>query len=78
MRRFAKAVLCSVCILLGAGCTGVPGVECHGSNWYRLGYDDGRANAGGERERYALSCGNDFDAARYQEGFQEGSRRAKE
>lgn len=66
------------CALLISGCAGAPGAECHGSNWYRLGYTDGLADAQGERERYAVSCGNDFDVKRYQEGFQEGNaRRAK-
>ena len=57
-----------------SGCaTGV--VECHGQNWYRLGLDDGKAGAQGERERYATSCGADFHAKRYDEGYKEGARR---
>ena len=44
----------------------------------RLGYEDGLADAKGERERYAASCSNDFNADQYQRGFQDGySRRPK-
>jgi hypothetical protein len=61
-----------------SGCAGAPGVECHGTQWYRLGYEDGLADAKGERERYAASCSNDFNADQYQRGFQDGySRRPK-
>ena len=71
--RFSVAIYA----LALAGCAGVPGVECHGSNWYRLGLNDGAANALGEAERYAASCGSDFDRARYQEGFKDGLARRK-
>ena len=60
-------------VLLLAGCAvGAAGVECHGTSWYRLGLDDGRAGLSGEAERYRLSCGTAFDAARYEEGLREG------
>jgi len=78
MRPFAKAVFCSTLLaLLLSGCAeGVGGVvECHGQNWYRLGLADGQAGLEGERERYAAGCGRDFDAARYQQGFQDGRAR---
>jgi len=69
--------LIAFCAVL-SGCAGAPGVECHGTQWYRLGYDDGLADAKAERERYATSCGNDFNADQYQRGFQDGySRRPK-
>ena len=72
-RRLVVLVLLAL-----SGCAGVAGGECHGSQWYRLGYNDGQADAKGERERYASSCGSDFNAAQYQQGFQDGySRRAK-
>ena len=58
--------------MLFAGCAGAPGVECHGTQWYRLGLEDGMKEARGEEERYATSCGNDFNRAQYQEGFQAG------
>lgn len=64
-----------VCALLVGGCESMGVVECHGQNWYRLGLNDGKADAKGERERYLKSCGADFDATRYQQGFDEGSRR---
>ena len=66
-----------VLLLLGlSGCAGAPGVvECHGTQWYRLGYDDGLKDARGERERYAASCGSDFNAQQYQQGFQDGYSR---
>ena len=55
---------------------GAPGIECHGTNWYRLGLDDGAARAHGEVERYATSCGADFNRATYQQGFEAGLARA--
>ena len=61
--------------LVVAGCAGAPGVECHGTQWYRFGYDDGLADRKGERERYATSCGSDFNADQYQRGFQDGYSR---
>lgn len=54
---------------------GAPGIECHGTNWYRLGLDDGAAGAHGEVERYATSCGADFNRATYQQGFEAGLAR---
>ena len=67
----------AVCALVVPGCAGAPGIECHGTDWYQLGQRDGTLNARGQGERYAASCGSDFDTARYQEGFQEGfGRRA--
>ena len=60
-----------------SGCAGA-GVECQGTDWYQLGQRHGILAARGEAERIATSCGNAFDRARYQEGFQEGfSRRAR-
>jgi hypothetical protein len=61
--------------LLLAGCEHIGVTECHGQNWYRHGLDDGKAGAKAERERYAKSCGADFDAKRYQQGYDEGARR---
>ena len=59
------------------GCAGA-GIECQGTDWYQLGQRHGILDARGEAERIAASCGNAFDRARYQEGFQEGfSRRAR-
>jgi hypothetical protein len=73
-----RIVLITCALLLAvSGCAGGV-VECHGVSWYRLGLDDGQAGAEGERQRYAASCGSDFDAARYQQGFQDGlARRPK-
>jgi hypothetical protein len=61
--------------LLVSGCESMGGpVECHGENWYRLGLNDGKAGAQGERERYAKGCGVDFNAQQYDEGFKAGSK----
>jgi hypothetical protein len=62
-------------ILLLAGCAGAPGVECHGTQWYRLGLEDGRRNASSEAERYATSCGADFGRASYEQGFRDGLKK---
>ena len=63
--------------LAASGCASV-GIECQGTDWYQLGQRNGILDARGEAERIAASCGNAFDRARYQEGFQEGfSRRAR-
>ena len=63
--------------LAGWGCAGA-GIDCQGMDWYQLGQRHGILDARGEAERIAMSCGNAFDRARYQEGFQEGfSRRAR-
>ena len=72
MRTLPAYVLC---MLMLAGCAGGPIVECHGTQWYRLGLDDGAAGASGEAERYATSCGADFNRASYQQGFQDGLAR---
>ena len=65
-----------LCALLVCGCESMTAVvECHGQNWYRLGLDDGKAGAKGEAESYSKSCGADFDARRYQQGYDEGARR---
>ena len=65
-----------VFLLALAACGGgAPGIECHGTNWYRLGLDDGAAGAHGETERYATSCGADFNRATYQQGFEAGLAR---
>jgi hypothetical protein len=58
-----------------SGCVGAPGIDCHGTQWYRLGYEDGLKDARGESERYATSCWNDFNADQYQRGFQDGNSR---
>jgi hypothetical protein len=59
------------------GCAG-PTVQCQGTDWHELGQRNGILDARGEAERYASACGNAFDRARYQEGFQDGfSRRAR-
>ena len=65
-----------VSTLLLAGCAGGPIVECHGTQWYRVGLDDGAAGASGEAERYATSCGADFNRASYEQGFRDGLARA--
>jgi hypothetical protein len=69
----------TLCVLMLAGCEGGMGgvVECHGQNWYRLGLNDGKAGAQGERERYVKSCGPDFNEAQYRQGFEAGSQPAK-
>jgi hypothetical protein len=73
----AKALALMAAALV-SGCAGAPGIECHGTSWYRLGLQDGMKDARGEEERYAASCNNDFNRAQYQEGFKDGlSRRAK-
>jgi hypothetical protein len=64
--------------LVVSGCASGPGIECQGTDWYQLGQRHGILDARGEAERIATTCGNAFDRARYQEGFQEGfSRRAR-
>jgi hypothetical protein len=60
---------------LACGCESIGVVECQGQNWYRLGLNDGQAEAKAERERYVKSCGADFDAKRYDQGYREGARR---
>jgi hypothetical protein len=68
----------TLCVLGVWGCAGAPGIECHGTSWYRLGLDDGMAHAQGEVERYATSCGADFNRAQYEQGFRDGlARRPK-
>jgi hypothetical protein len=62
-----------LCALLACGCEHTGVVECYGQNWYRFGLNDGKAGAQGERERYAKSCGADFDAKRYDEGYKAGA-----
>jgi len=73
--RNASFKICVVALLLAlSGCAGSV-VECHGQNWYRLGLNDGQAGAQGERESYTKSCGADFDAKQYDEGYKAGARR---
>ena len=72
MRTLAAFVLF---LLILAGCAGGNIVECHGTQWYRVGLDDGAAGASGEAERYATSCGADFTRASYQQGFRDGLAR---
>jgi len=74
-----RIVLITCALLLAvSGCAGAPGGECHGVQWYRLGLNDGMADAKGELERYATSCGADFGRAQYEEGFRDGlARRPK-
>lgn len=74
-----RIVLITCALLLAvSGCAGAPGIDCHGTQWYRLGLDDGMADAKGELERYATSCGADFGRAQYEEGFRDGlARRPK-
>jgi hypothetical protein len=62
-------------LLLLAGCAGAPGIECHGTQWYRLGLVDGMRNASGEAERYATSCGADFGRAPYEQGYRDGLKK---
>ena len=57
-----------------SGCAGA-GIQCQGTDWYVLGQDHGMLDARGEADRIAGKCGGAFDAARYQEGFREGSSR---
>ena len=71
---FVRIVVLTGALLL-SGCESMGIVECHGQSWYRLGLNDGKAGAQGERERYVKSCGADFDAKRYDEGYKEGARR---
>jgi hypothetical protein len=71
-------VTLTLAALVVSGCAGGVGIECQGTDWYQLGQRNGILDARGEAERIAASCGNAFDRARYQEGFQEGfSRRAR-
>ena len=72
--RILTAFILSMPLL--AGCAGGPIVECHGTQWYRVGLDDGAAGASGEAERYATSCGTDFNRASYDKGFRDGLARA--
>ena len=71
-----NAVVLSVLML--AGCAGGNIVECHGTQWYRVGLDNGTAGAYGEAERYATNCGADFNRASYEQGFQDGLARRPE
>jgi hypothetical protein len=68
----------TLAVLMVSGCAGTAAIECQGTDWYQLGQSHGILDARGEAERIATRCGNAFDRARYQEGFQEGfSRRAR-
>jgi hypothetical protein len=75
MRTLLRIASRTLAILLVAGCAGAPGAECHGVQWYRLGLDDGMADAKAELERYATSCGPDFNRAQYEQGFRDGLER---
>jgi len=76
MKVHALALMAAA--LLISGCAGAPGIECHGTSWYRLGLEDGMKEASGEEERYATSCNSDFNRAQYQQGFKDGlARRSK-
>jgi hypothetical protein len=78
MKTFLRIASRTLAVFLLAACVGAPGGECHGTQWYRLGLNDGMADATGERERYATSCGPDFNRAQYEEGFRDGlARRPK-
>ena len=68
-----RAIL--LCAVLLCGCESMGVVECQGQSWYRLGLNDGKAGAEKERERYVKSCGPDFNAKQYDQGYQEGARR---
>jgi len=75
--RLARIAL-PLCAVLLSACAGAPGGECHGESWYRLGLNDGMADAKEEAARYQTSCGAGFDRARYEEGFRDGlARRPK-
>jgi hypothetical protein len=63
------------CTLLVCGCESVGVAECRGQNWYRLGLNDGKADAKDERERYVKSCGTDFNPNQYDEGYKAGAGR---
>lgn len=77
MKRPALALMVAALLVSGCG-TGAPGIECHGTSWYRLGLEDGMKEARDEVERYTASCNNDFNRAQYQEGFRDGlARRPK-
>jgi hypothetical protein len=68
----------TLAVFVVSGCAAVAGIECQGTDWHELGQSHGILDARGEAERIASKCGNAFDRARYQEGFQEGfSRRAR-
>jgi len=71
MKVHALALMAAALLVSGCG-TGAAGIECHGTQWYRLGLEDGMKEARGEEERYAASCHNDFNRAQYREGFQAG------
>lgn len=78
MRLLPPVFALTVTALVVSGCAGGPGIQCQGTDWYQLGQNHGILDARGEAERIAATCGNAFDRARYQEGFQEGfSRRAR-
>jgi hypothetical protein len=78
MRLLPSLFALAFAALVVSGCAGGPGIECQGTDWYPLGQNHGILDARGEAERIAATCGNAFDRARYQEGFQEGfSRRAR-
>jgi hypothetical protein len=62
----------AICTLLASACAGV---DCQATDWRSLGERDGVLGAQGQDGRYAGSCGNAFDAARYREGFQDGFAR---
>jgi len=57
------------------GIPGCAGLDCPSTDWRQLGERDGVLGAQHQAERYAASCGNAFDAARYREGFQGGVAR---
>lgn len=61
--------------LLLAGCAGGNTVECHGVDWYQIGSRDARIGGKDESATIAEGCGAAFDAKRYQQGFEAGSKK---
>ena len=78
MRNASFKISVAAVLVAVSGCAGAPGGgECHGVQWYRLGLNDGMADAKEELERYTKSCGADFNRAQYEEGFRDGVARRK-
>jgi hypothetical protein len=65
--------------LVVAACTTLSPQECASTDWYRLGERDGFTGGPPQIARYSAQCsagGARADAARYENGYQDGVRLA--
>lgn len=63
-------------VLLLAGCAGLDAEACRGADWYGLGFRDAIYGLQRQEDVYASQCephGVKVDAARYTQGWREGT-----